>query len=174
MNGLYGNWIQCFRQIFLQPIKRVVAMITKIFFHHAPEVFNGVELTMEFWQEEAQVPCSFDGLLNERFLLCEVRLKLEYPFIAACIRLALLLALPSQIWSVKATFSKDSFDTFRLIRIITVIWWKYHWLNDFLAIPNEPAIAQTCLLSTRSYIHSRNKQCILWVSWVTLRIVNQK
>ena len=71
MNGLYRNWIHCFWQIFLQPMKRVVTMIMKIFFHHAPEVFNGVELTMEFQQEEAlwQVPCSFDGLLNERFLL---------------------------------------------------------------------------------------------------------
>src|SRR6266404_980515 len=105
---------------------------------------------MEFWQEKAQVPCSFNGLLNERFLLDKVRLKFEDPFIAACIGFALLLALPSQICSVKATFGEDSFDTFCLVWILGVIWREYHWLNNSLAISNIPAFSHTCLLPTRS------------------------
>jgi hypothetical protein len=90
----------------------------KIFFHHSPEVFDGVQFAMKFWQEKAQVPHSFNGLLNKRFLPHEVRLKFEDPFVAACIRLTPLLAPPLQICSM---FGEDGFDTFWLVQIYAVI-----------------------------------------------------
>ena len=84
----------------------------KVFFHHPPEILNGVQFTMEFQQKKAQKPSSFNGLLNERLLLSKVRLKLEDPFVAACIGFTLLPTLALQVWLVKITFNKDGFDTF--------------------------------------------------------------
>ena len=84
----------------------------KVFIHHPPEILNGVQFTMGFWQKKAQMPGSFNGVLNKRLLLSEVRLEFKDLFVAACIGFTLLLALASQFWLVKITFDQDSFDTF--------------------------------------------------------------
>ena len=104
------------------------------------------------------MPCSFNCFLNKRFLLSKVGLKFKDPFVAACIGFTPLLAFALQVCSVQSTFDEYSFDTLCCIWILAVIWQVYHWLDDFLAILNEPAIAHVCLLSTRADIHLRNKQ----------------
>ena len=136
----------------------------KVLIHHPPQILNGVQFTMEFWQKKAQMPGSFNGVLNKRHLLSEVRLEFKDLFVAACIGFTLLLALASQFWLVKITFDQDSFDTFCCIRILVVIWWEYHWLDNLLTILNEPAIPHACLLPTRSDVHLRNEQCVLQIS----------
>ena len=104
---------------------------------------------------------SFNCFLNKRFLLCKVRLKFEDLLVAACIGFTPLLTFASQVCSVQSMFNEYGFDTLCHIWILAVIWQVYHWLDDFLAILNEPANVHAGLLSTMVDVHLRNKQHIL-------------
>jgi hypothetical protein len=49
-------------------------MLSKVFLDRTPEKFNKIKLTMEFWEENAEVTGGLNHLCNKRFLLAEIRL----------------------------------------------------------------------------------------------------
>ena len=53
-----------------------------------------------------------------------------------------------------------------------MIRWEDHWLDNFLAIVNVPTILQYTWYSTQIHIHSRQQQCIWWVCWVPLWVID--
>jgi hypothetical protein len=54
-------------------------MLPQIFLHRTPEKLNEVEFTVKLWQEDAQVPSSFNDFLDTGFLFQEIRLLRKKP-----------------------------------------------------------------------------------------------
>jgi isoprenylcysteine carboxyl methyltransferase (ICMT) family protein YpbQ len=81
-------------------------MVTKILFHHPPEELN---VTMEFWQEKAQMASCLDNLLHQGPLFAKIFLKFQDVFVATigCIDIALILALSTKLWLIQ--LKVDSF-----------------------------------------------------------------
>ena len=86
-----------------------------------------------------------------RLLLSKVRLKLEDPFVAACIGFTLLPTLALQVWLVKITFNKDGFDTFFWVWILVVIWSSH--CESSLELPGWYSVSESSLLTPPLYPH---------------------
>ena len=55
-------------------------MIAQVFLDRTPEVFNKVELAMEFGKEDTKVTRSVDDFLDEGVLFLEIRLDFKNAF----------------------------------------------------------------------------------------------
>lgn len=65
---------------------------------------------------------SFNCFLDKRFLLKEVRLKPENPFIAAIIGFASLLAFASKVCLPQSMFREHCLDAFGHIWVLIIVW----------------------------------------------------
>jgi hypothetical protein len=54
--------------------KCVITVLTEPAFDGPPKILNKVEFTVKFWEDDAEVPCRLNYLLNKRFLTFEIRL----------------------------------------------------------------------------------------------------
>ena len=61
--------------IFSLSVKHIITVILEIFFDSTPEILNGIEFTMEFGQENAQVAMTLNHFLNSRFLTLKIWLS---------------------------------------------------------------------------------------------------
>jgi hypothetical protein len=74
-------WHVCF-----ESVKGEITVVSQIFLDCRPVVFNEIELTVKFRQENAHVASGFNDLLHERLLCQEIRLIFEYTLEAARLR----------------------------------------------------------------------------------------
>jgi hypothetical protein len=110
---------------------------------------------MEFGQKNAHMSRSLNDILNERFLVPEICLKLEDALVAAVILVTItLLAFSAKARLKKATLGENGFDSLWLVREIRVVAREDHWLRNFLTIAQEPPVAHASLLSAGPNIHS--------------------
>ena len=77
--GAELNRFKGFRKVCLECFKCIITMLLKIFLHCTSEKLNEVEFAVKLWQEDAQVPSSFNDFLNTEFLFQEIRLWRKKP-----------------------------------------------------------------------------------------------
>ena len=172
---LHINWCQSFRKIFLEGVKGVITVITKVLLDCTPEKLNEVELTMKFWEKDAKVSSGFNHFLNQWLLFSKVRLLAKKSPSTAWSGTNFtlwLLALQVQSRYPQATFFEHSLNSFELIRVCWMVMCKNHWLGNFYIIMHEPAISKLALTPSRIQIHLRNLKCIQWISCMPLGVVH--
>jgi hypothetical protein len=54
--------------IFLKTRKCVIAVVLQVLLDCTPKEFDEIKFTVELWQEDAEVPCCHDHLLDKRRL----------------------------------------------------------------------------------------------------------
>lgn len=149
-------------------------MFTKILLDHAPEELNEIELAVVLWQKDAQMTRFLDDLLNQGRLRFEVWLPFENA-LATTVggTVWTFFASSTQVRGPEVSLLKNGLDALGLARVCLVVRGKRHCLRlpDAVRI-DEPAVTKLCLLSTRIDVHSGNKQRVLGIRRVTLRVVN--
>ena len=77
--GAELNRFKCFWKVCLECFECIITVVLQIFLDFTTEKLNKVEFTVELWQEDAQVPSSFNDFLNTGFLFQEIRLLWKKP-----------------------------------------------------------------------------------------------
>jgi hypothetical protein len=66
--------------IFLKTGKCVIAVVSQVLLDCTPKEFNEIKFTVELRQEDAEVPCCRDHLLDKRRLCHEIGLEIKDAF----------------------------------------------------------------------------------------------
>jgi hypothetical protein len=127
----------------------------KKFLHGTLKKLNKIELTMEFGQTNTHISHNLNNILNKRFLVLEICLKLKDALVAVVILVTItLLAFSAKGQLKKATLGENGFNSLWLIQEIRVVAQEDYWLRNSLTIAQEPPVAHVSLLSARLNIHS--------------------
>ena len=175
-NRLNINWCQGLGHILLECAESVIAMFSEIPLDCSPEIFNEIEFTMIFWEENAQMASLLNDFLNSWFLFLEIWLRLkEIPCTAICWpgatgTFGLALQMKTFFWP-KSTFCEHKLDPLWLL----VLGIRKHWLDHFLTILVIPTIPHWFgMFFARIKVHFWYEQSILRIGWVTLRVVDKE
>jgi hypothetical protein len=107
-----------------------------------------------------------NDILNKRFLVLEICLKLKDALVAAVILVTItLLAFSAKGQLKKATLGENGFDSHWLIQEIRVVAQEDYWLRNSLTIVQEPPVAHASLLSTRLNIHDTSNEFSAYAKW---------
>jgi hypothetical protein len=141
------DWDRCqgFWHVCFQSVKGIITVFTKILLYYSPEELNEVQLTVKLWKEDTKMPSFFNHLLDKRFLLTEIRLKLKNSLATACIRCA-FFALPLKTWLPQPMSSKDSLDSLGLIRECGMVRQICYWLDHLLDLKHFDECTEQLLL----------------------------
>ncbi|KAF8235345.1 hypothetical protein L208DRAFT_1541838 [Tricholoma matsutake] len=71
------NRSKCSWHIFLKTRKCVITVVSQVLLDCTPKEFNEIKFTVELRQEDAEVPCCHDHLLDKRYLCHEIRLEIK-------------------------------------------------------------------------------------------------
>jgi hypothetical protein len=74
------NRSKCGWHKFLKARKCVIAVVSQVLLDCTPKEFNKIKFTVELGQEDAEVSCHHDHLLDERCLCHEIRLEIKDVF----------------------------------------------------------------------------------------------
>lgn len=126
-DGLEWHRCKCCGHVVFQCIECIITVVTKIFLHLSPEIFNEVQLAVKLQQKNAQVTHGLDYLLHEWFLFLKVGLELKDALVAASKRITFtFLASPLETLLRQSTFSKHSLYSFQLVWKLWVGWLWCH------------------------------------------------
>ena len=70
--------LQCLWHVGFKSVESEIAVVSQIFLDCRPIIFNEVELTVKFRQENAHVATCFNDLLHEQLLGQEIQLIFKY------------------------------------------------------------------------------------------------
>lgn len=116
-NHLNINWCQGLRHVLLECVKSIITMVSEIPLYCSPEIFNKIEFTVIFWEENAQMASLFNDFLNSWSLFSRIWLWSEemsctaicWPRVISTFGLA--LQMKTFCWP-KSTFCEHKLDPF--------------------------------------------------------------